>query len=204
MNLREKKIWKSIIYFMLRCIYYQVLTYKNDNLKSWNWKKNYVLDTTPLIRRDISKSSIIDQFKDISKCTRKSYSITYIQSVIDMMIRYIEVYVPSLMIEIIYINIDVQVNEYIISSTSTPFKHTELIISLTYFLTFHMLHQNQHVHIQCRLIVSIIFSYCLLCSYVHEFMVSTISTDSFLNYYNFKRNIFFHRSTNKKWICNFI
>lgn len=77
------------------------------------------------------------------------------------------------------------------SSTSTPFKHTELIISLTYFLTFHMLHQNQHVHIQCRLIVSIIFSYCLLCTYVHEFMVSTISTDSFLNYYNFKRNIFF-------------
>lgn len=155
-------------------------------------KKNYVLDTTPLIRRDISKISIIDQFKDISKCTKKSYSITYIQSLIDMMIRYVEIHVHSLMIEIIYIStLTYKSMNIIISSTSTPFKHTELIISLTYFLTFHMLHQNQHVHIQCRLIVSIIFSYCLLCTYVHEFMVSTISTDSFLNYYNFKRNIFF-------------
>lgn len=54
--------------------------------------KNYVLDTTPLIRRDISKISIIDQFIDISKCTKKSYSITYIQSLIDMMIRYVEIY----------------------------------------------------------------------------------------------------------------
>lgn len=75
-------------------------------------KKNYVLDTTPLIRRDISNISIIDQCKDISKCTKKSYSITYIQSLIDMMIRYVEIYVNSLMIEIIYINIDVQVNAY--------------------------------------------------------------------------------------------
>lgn len=56
--------------------------------------------------------------------------------------------------------------------------------------SFLMLHQDQHVHIQCRLIVSIIFSDWLVCTYVHEFMVSTISTDSFLNYYNFKRNIF--------------
>lgn len=155
-------------------------------------KKNYVLDTTPLIRRDISKISIIDQFKDISKCTKKSYSITYIQSLIDMMIRYVEIHVHSLMIEIIYIStLTYKSMNIIISSTSTPFKHTELIISPTYFLTFHMLHQDQHVHIQCRLIVSIIFSDCLLCTYVHEFMVSTISTDSFLNYYNFKRNILF-------------
>lgn len=59
-------------------------------------KKNYVLDTTPMIRRDISKISIIDQFKDISKCTKKSYSITYIQYLIDMMIRYVEIHVHSL------------------------------------------------------------------------------------------------------------
>lgn len=121
---------------MLKCIYYQVLTYKNDNLKSWNGKKNYVLDTTPLIRRDISKISIIDQFKDISKCTKKSYSITYIHSLIDMMIRYIEIYVHSLMIEFIYIStLTYKSMNIIISSTSTPFKHTELYISSTYFLT---------------------------------------------------------------------
>lgn len=115
---------------MLKCIYYQVLTYRNDNLKSWNWKKNYVLDTTPLIRRDISKISILDQFKDISKCTKKSYSITYIQSLIDMMIRYVEIYVHSLMIEIIYINIDVQVNEY-----NYKFNQYTIQIYRTYYLT---------------------------------------------------------------------
>lgn len=166
-------------------------------------KKTYVLDTTPLIRHDISKISIIDQFKDISKCTKKSYSITYFHSLIDMMIRYIEIYVHSLMIEIIYINIDVQVNEYNYKFNQYTIQtyRTLYLIDLLSHMSSHsflMLHQDQHVHIQCRLIVSIIFSDCLLCTYVHEFMVSTISTDSFLNYYNFKRNIFFHRSTNKK------
>lgn len=159
-------------------------------------KKNYVLDTTPLIRRDISKISIIDQFKDISKCTKKSYSITYIHSLIDMMIRYIEIYVHSLMIEIIYINIDVQVNEYNYKFNQYTIQtyRTLYLIDLLSHMSSHsflMLHQDQHVHIQCRLIVSIIFLGCPLCTYVHEFMVSTISTDSFLNYYNFKRNIFF-------------